>query len=174
MLLRRRSPRAAVVVLAVVAILTGCMPAPAPTPSPTPAFASDEEAFAAAEEVYRAYNDAVNAQRAGDESAHPTRFLTGAALEDSLATKRDLLNEGLALRGDGEVSAFAGTDANLTSGSVTMTVCLDVSRTQVVDSFGVDVTPVDRTTRARLEIAFLKVHSDLRISDSYISEEHQC
>src|SRR5690606_38234156 len=43
------------------ALLVGCSPEPDPTPTPTAAFASEEEAFAAAEETYRAYIDAFNA-----------------------------------------------------------------------------------------------------------------
>lgn len=173
MLLRRR-PVAVLGALLALGMLSACAPGPEPTPSPTPLFASDEEAFDAAEEVYRAYNDAVNAQRAGDESADPTDYLVGAALEDSLATKRDLIERGLAIRGDGEVSSFTGVEADLSDGTVTLTVCLDVSRTQIVDSSGKDVTPVDRATRARLAIDFLQVQSGLRISDSQISEEHTC
>ncbi len=41
------------------AVTTGCAPTPEPT-EPTPLFTSEDEAFAAAEETYRAYVDALN------------------------------------------------------------------------------------------------------------------
>ena len=43
----------------VVGLATGCQPEPSPSPS-GPAFANEEAAFAAAEETYRAYVDALN------------------------------------------------------------------------------------------------------------------
>ena len=42
-----------------VCVMTGCQPEPEPSPS-APAFATEEEAFAAAEETYREYVDALN------------------------------------------------------------------------------------------------------------------
>ena len=47
---------------AVVGALVGCAPSSEPTPTPT-GFASEAEAFEAAEATYRAYVDATNAQR---------------------------------------------------------------------------------------------------------------
>ncbi len=51
--------RMTALVLAAVT-LSACAPTPTPSPTPTAAFASEEEAFAAAEEVYRAYIAASN------------------------------------------------------------------------------------------------------------------
>ena len=45
---------------AVVVMLSGCVAEPAPSPTPTSPFASEEEAFAAAEDTTRAYVDANN------------------------------------------------------------------------------------------------------------------
>jgi ABC-type oligopeptide transport system substrate-binding subunit len=58
-MIRERRFAAATLALA-LALTTACAPDPAPTPSPT-GFASQEEAFAAAEATYRAYVDALNA-----------------------------------------------------------------------------------------------------------------
>ncbi len=55
-------PRVAAVTIALalaVCVMTGCQPEPEPSPS-APAFATEEEAFAAAEETYREYVDALN------------------------------------------------------------------------------------------------------------------
>ncbi len=54
-----RRSAAVVVALAVTLGATACQPEPTPTPT-GPAFASEDEAFAAAEETYRAYVDALN------------------------------------------------------------------------------------------------------------------
>ena len=54
--------RVAAVSLALALVLgmaTGCQPEPEPSPT-GPVFANEEEAFAAAEETYRAYVDALN------------------------------------------------------------------------------------------------------------------
>ncbi|MFV0372584.1 MAG: hypothetical protein ACK5KK_00615, partial [Microbacterium sp.] len=43
-------------------LLTACVPEPEPTPTPTPTgFANSTEAFAAAEQTYHDYIDALNA-----------------------------------------------------------------------------------------------------------------
>ncbi len=54
----RRAAAALVLALA-LGMTTACQPEPAPSPS-APVFANEEEAFAAAEETYRAYVDALN------------------------------------------------------------------------------------------------------------------
>ena len=77
---------------------TPSTPDPTPTPSPT-GFASDEEAFAAAEDTYRAYIDALSARQTGDESVDPLDFLTGQALEDAINSDRQLELEQLELSG---------------------------------------------------------------------------
>ena len=78
-----RATTAAVLLAASVVALTGCLgSAPDPTPTPTAVFTSEEEAFAAAEETYRAYIDAVNARRADPRSEpDPQSFLIGEAQE---------------------------------------------------------------------------------------------
>ncbi|WP_226532899.1 hypothetical protein [Microbacterium paraoxydans] len=131
-----------------VALLAGCSPGPEPTPTPTAAFASEEEAFAAAEATYRAYNDASNARRSGDVTARPDSYLVGAALEADLEASDYLRAEGLQVTGDVKITTFRGlrADIDTQNASLTALVCLDVSRTRVVDAAGTDVTP---TARAR-------------------------
>ncbi|MCB8044373.1 hypothetical protein JM654_09380 [Microbacterium oxydans] len=53
-----------------VMVLAGCTPSPAPTPTPTAVFASEEEAFAAAEETFTEYVLALNEIDTSD----PTTF----------------------------------------------------------------------------------------------------
>lgn len=70
-----------------VSALSACAPAPEPTPTPSPAFASEEEAFAAAEATFAEYVDALNHV----DFSNPTTFdavfdvLSGQASE---STKR--------------------------------------------------------------------------------------
>lgn len=138
-------PRLAILVAA-VALLVGCAPDPGPTPTPTAAFASEEEAFAAAEATYRAYNDASNARRSGDGSASPEDYLIGRALEADLEASDYFRSQGLEVVGNVTITVFRGLTADFDSQNTSLTalVCLDVSRTRVVDSAGTDVIPVKR------------------------------
>ncbi len=56
--MKSRLLAAAAVLACVMMTTTGCFAQP--DPEPTPLFSSEEEAFAAAEETYRAYVDALN------------------------------------------------------------------------------------------------------------------
>jgi hypothetical protein len=154
--------------------LAGCAPQPTPSPTPTPAFASEAEAFAAAEEVYRAYNDALNAKRGGDAEADPTLFLTGLALESDIDAAQYFDQRSLQLLGDGEVVFFHGESASLDAGSITAEVCLDVSATRVMTRDGVDETPVDRMPRVLLTVAFVWSEPELQIANSSLVEGEQC
>lgn len=156
--------------------IAGCSPAPAPQPSPTPAFASEAEAFAAAEETYRAYNDAVNADRAGLQPSSPRTYLTGLALESDYETSRLLDEDQLSIHGDGVVSSFVGQefDEDATPNIATASVCMDVSRTQLLDASGDDVTPASRRDRINLDVAFVAAGGTFLIAESTASETSAC
>ncbi len=162
-------PLAAVVALSAL-LLGGCAPPPPAPPTPTPAFASEAEAFAAAEEVYRAYNEAGN-QRSDDE-----RFLTGEALSSDLDSKRVLSENGLQILGASEVVSFKGTHADLEGAvsRVSAEVCLDITSSRVTDAHGTDVTPQDRVNRWLLEIDFVGKPSEMLIADSSPVEDETC
>src|SRR5690606_26029635 len=104
--------RMTALVLAAVS-LSACAPTPTPTPTPTAAFASEEEAFAAAEEVYRAYNDAGNARRNGESTRNPQDYLIGVALEGDIDALNQLRDTDVRLTGDVGVSSFTWLDADL-------------------------------------------------------------
>lgn len=158
----------------ILAALVGCAPESKPSPTPTPAFASEAEAFAAAEEVYRAYNDALNAKRGGDAEADPTFYLTGLALESDIDAAQYFDQRGLQLRGDGEIIFFHGESAALDPGSITAEICLDVSATRVMTNEGVDETPVDRMPRVLLTVVFVWSDPELQIANSSLVEDEQC
>ena len=151
---------------AVVAVLlaTGCAPEPAPTPSPT-GFASEEEAFAAAEATYRAYVDAVNARNSGSMNAPvPTDFLTGPALQGELDSENQFDDLGIRLGGP---MTIAGFDLTEIDGSADKgRVCLDVSQARVIDAENNDVTPADRPNQLGLALEFVWVPSGALIAQS--------
>lgn len=170
--------RSVTVVLVAIALssLLGCAPEPAPVPTPTPAFASEEEAFAAAEEVYRAYNDAVNARSNGTEGADPQRYLTGLALEGDIDTQNLLSSSELHVSGMAVIEAFSGESADIDGDLPTMIgiVCMDVSNVSLIDKSGADVTPLDRGQKIEQRVVFLGAGNALRISNESMVDGSTC
>ena len=156
--------------------LVGCAPEPAPAPSPTPAFASEDEAFAAAEEVYRAYNDAVNSRSIEIEGANPQQYLTGLALEGDIDAQNLLSSSDLRVSGTAFIETFVGESANLEGGHVTMTgvVCLDVSAVSLVDKSGADVTPPDRGETITQRVYFVGAADSVLISNETVVDGPTC
>lgn len=156
--------------------MSGCAPEPQPSPTPTPAFASEEEAFAAAEEVYRAYNEAGNARIAGESTPDPQDYLIGEALAGDIDGGRFLDEQGLRLAGAGAVASFLGTDVTATDGTTAISgvVCLDVAGIRLIDSAGADVTPPERTDIVAQLVTFIEVDGGLRISSESATDAAQC
>lgn len=156
--------------------LAGCAPTPAPTPTPTAAFASEEEAFAAAEEVYRAYNEALNQERTNKGSIDPRDYLSGPALSSDLETSRLLKEQGLTLAGTSIVKSFEGltVDAEGAIPSVVAQVCLDVSQASVLNADGVNVTPINRPTTVLMRVTFGTNAAGLLITNSMLARSEPC
>lgn len=149
MIARRPAALAAAAVL--VAALSACTPAATPTPSPTPTgFASEEEAFAAAEETYRAYVAESNRVLAGDVEADPLLYLGGQALADEEEVQRLLDDSGQRLKGEFNLESFEGE--SWTSNQVQAFACLDLAEVRIVSADGEDLTPEDRATQNLLEV----------------------
>ncbi|WP_281652341.1 hypothetical protein [Microbacterium aurum] len=166
----RLTAHAAAVMLALAA-LTACTPDPTPTPSPT-GFASDEEAFAAAEDTYRAYIDASNAQREDPDSLpSPTDFLTGDALTESIAATQQLNDAGLELEGPMSIVSVRGDDWD--PSTATISVCMNYSDTRVVDKSGNDVTPESRSDVGSLKVQVIYASPTPLIAQSIVGDE-QC
>jgi hypothetical protein len=147
---------------AVVVMLAGCAPTPAPTPTPTAAFASEEEAFAAAEETYRAYTDAVNQVNFSDPSTFEAVYaLLSSASE---ASTRKVFSEFHAAKvrttGFTQYDSFTGTSAELTTGIISATVCVDVSDVDVIDESGASIVSPDRPARQPMLITFERARGD--------------
>ncbi|MCD1268056.1 hypothetical protein B5M43_004230 [Microbacterium sp. MEC084] len=159
----------------VLAGLTGCTPTPAPTPTPT-GFASEDEAFAAAEELYRAHVADLNAYYAGDRDYDSEDYLSGVPLQDeqNLLAQMDELD----LKVDGEliVRSVDPQTATLTAGSaaITLITCLDSSQTRILDAEGNDVTP-EREEVLPFDVEIATVDSSrLAIVSTTVNETHSC
>ncbi len=139
-----------------------------PDPTATPPFASEAEAFAAAEATYRAYVDALNDRRA-DGTSEPTDYLIGDALESDLDASRQLAAAGLTIVGETVVAAFAPKSYSRTDG-VAASVCLDSSHTHVTDDQGNDVTPPDRDERSLLAVTFVVIGDHMAITSSTLED----
>jgi len=133
----------AAAVLAVV--LSACVPTPAPTPTTT-GFASEEEAFAAAEATYRAYVDALNDVDLSDPATFEPLYTltTGDANEAARVTFSQMHADGWVVEGPTVLALLERATSPSLSESARLAVCVDVSEVEVVDSTGTSVVAVDR------------------------------
>ncbi|WP_251449515.1 hypothetical protein [Microbacterium sp. Marseille-Q6648] len=127
------------------AALTACDATPDPVETP-PAFASEEEAFAAAEETYRAYVDAVNEVDLSDPSSFDPVFelTTGELNASDRRSFSDWHAEGYVKSGAASVVEVRSVGVNESYTSVTIDVCYDVSQVKVVDENGASLVGADR------------------------------
>jgi len=159
-LVRMRSKfRPAAVVLVLVAALaaTGCAPEPAaphtPAPTSTPPFASDEEALAAAEEAYAAYQtveDQVFVE--GGEGVDRIRpVAVREALQAALNGFESFQEKGYRATGSTHFDSLKlqQFSANAKNGEdiVSVYMCLDFSSTDVLDQQNVSVVREDSPAR---------------------------
>jgi hypothetical protein len=154
----------AVVALVVTLVVSGCAssPQPSPTPSPsvTPLFQSDDEALAAAQEAYAAY------QRVEDEilaegGVDGTRIEKVAIREALIAAQtgfKDFVENGY--RSVGSVSfdsmELQSHDQSTSNNQnvVTAYLCLDFSAQDVLDVSGNSVVRSGRPLRQPFEVSF--------------------
>lgn len=136
-----RRQAGAAIALAVIwgLAMSGCTPQPAPVPSASATgFASDDEAFAAAEATYRAYVDATNAVVLSRPSTFESVYslLAADALRSARQSLSDMHEKGWTVGG---ASRIAGIERGGVKGdgSVALLVCLDVSSVTLVDANGV-------------------------------------
>ena len=132
--------------LALALLLGGCTPEPAPEPTPTPPFASEEEAFAAAEATYRAYVDALNQVDLSDPETFEPVFgwTTGEANAGERKSLSQMHADGWSVSGRTSVVGARLADFSPKDGEVELAVCADVSGVDVRDSNGISVVSPDR------------------------------
>ena len=138
--------------------LVGCSgAAPKPSPTPTPPFASADAAYKAAEATYKGYVDAGNhvdladdktfkplfAWLLGDALDHQRKQLTAMAAKDLRMTGRDRITLMTPLKGHDAVW-----------GDVSLAVCVDVSKSDVLDRDGNSLVATDRPDIQSLKVDF--------------------
>lgn len=139
---------AAVAVIITALTISGCSAPAGPDPAPVtaPMFASDEEAFAAAEATYRAYVDALNEVVFADpDTFEPLYELTRGTL--NAADRKNLSHlhatevtkVGRAHLTFAEVQSSAGGHQQLS-----LAVCLDVSNVRLTDAAGTSAVDSSR------------------------------
>ena len=131
-------------VCAGVVVLSGCAPGEEPTPTPTAAFASDEEAFAAAEETYRAYVDALNQVDLSDpDTFEPVYALTIGEVNSALRKQFSQMHaDEWRVEGESIIKSISFGDRD--AGEIEVDVCLDVSNVALWDSGGASQVQADR------------------------------
>ncbi|MGM7696486.1 hypothetical protein [Microbacterium sp. A84] len=175
--LRSRANRIRTLALLALAAgtLCACAPEPVPTPTPTAAFATEEEAFAAAEEVYRAYITTFNKIDLQDPTTFEglSEFTTG----DYLSSERESLSQmhanGQIRGGEIIVVTFQGTEYSA-AGAVLTTTCNDVSGTTFTDENGNSLVPEDRPDRYALLLTFNLADSSLRLEKAVSTSDATC
>ena len=140
----RRAAAALVLALA-LGMTTACQPEPAPSPS-GPVFANEEEAFAAAEETYRAYVDALNQVDLSDPETFEAVYAWTTG-ELNASDRKGLTNyhaDGVTVSGDSVIVLLEPESFDSSTDSVELAACLDVSAVEVSDKNGESVVDPDR------------------------------
>ncbi|WP_460773953.1 hypothetical protein [Microbacterium sp. GXF7504] len=140
----RVTVRCAAVVLLCLG-LTGCGTSPSPEPSPTASgFADEAEAFAAAEETYRAYVDALNRVDLSDPETFEDVYAwtTGELNASDRKSFSAWHAEGYSLRGEAIVQQIEPLKYEFPE--VLLHACYDVSGIDVVDAGGESLVSPDR------------------------------
>jgi hypothetical protein len=143
---------------------------PDPLPSSTPVFESDEEALAAAEEAYGAYQTQEDLISGGEVSPESIdNFATGAALESAKTGFANYATLGYRSVGS---TGFEITELQQYSpyiadglGIVTAYLCMDLSNLDVVDSGGNSVVSSGRPNFQAFELSFDLVDGSLLLSN---------
>ncbi|WP_284228784.1 hypothetical protein [Arenivirga flava] len=168
MLLRRA---AAPIALFTAVAFAGCT-APEPEPEPTvapptdePIFASEEEALAAAEEVYRAYVKVIDdiLKDGGAEPERLDRYAIGQAAELQKAGFAEALSSGVRSQGEttfviDKLQHWSGNPSE-GSESIAIFVCQDVSATDLVNADGKSVSDPGRPPVLPFEIGLTSTAS---------------
>ena len=159
---RMRKPALVLATLALL-LLSGCQTddptvVPQPEPTTTPLFASDEEALAAAEEAYGAYQ-AVLDQITSDGGIESDRLLavaTQAVLDHEQKGFDETRSYGERTVGARKFDSMSVQSSDLLSeeSTIVVYVCDDFSGLDLVDSTGVSVVAKERQTRYPLVVGF--------------------
>lgn len=167
---------AATIAGAWVIATVGCSPEPAPVPSPTPAFTDEADAFAAAEKVYRAYNDALNEVDPADPNTfEPLYALSSGDFEAADRENFSVMHaEGHEISGSARIVSFTGISATPTFEQVVATTCLDVSDVRITDRDGASLVSETRPDIYALNLTFLASDGIATIDSASRTEDNSC
>lgn len=128
------------------ALLVGCAPQTSSTPTPTPHFTSEQQAYAAAEQTYRNYIDALNKVDLSDPATFEDvyKWGTGKALSGDKKNLTGLHSEGAVLSGESIVQLAAPATIDAATHDVDIFVCLNVSAIDVRNAEGKSLVDKDR------------------------------
>lgn len=157
-------------------MLAACTPAPEPEPTPTELFASDEEAFAAAEETYQAYTDALNKVDTSEPSSFEPilDYATDSFRARELENLSTMHAEGFVLVGAAKIQDFDGREVSPDRSEVTARVCIDVSEVDVTDAEGQSIISPDRPDIQSTVITFVESSGRLKIARAADEEPSTC
>lgn len=173
------SPRfviGAVVIAAGAGAMSGCSAPPEPEPTPSPMFSSEEEAFAAAEEVYRAYLQAADRVQfdAPETFAGVLQFTTGT-MASSERESLSLANaEGFEQRGETHLVYFHPIAEDPELSQLFARACIDLRETAILDSMGNSLVSPTRGDTLALDLTFEQRSSRLLIAQAEAVEDPSC
>jgi hypothetical protein len=141
--------------LLALGMLAACTPEPEPTPTKTALFTSDEEAFKAAEETYRAYTDAVNSVDTTDpKTFEPVyEWLTGTALAPEKESLTLYDSENLTKTGLSSFDSFS--PVSNAAQRIVAQLCLDTGDVDLITSDGKSALPPERAPRHGRKVVFV-------------------
>lgn len=157
-------------------MLAACAPAPEPEPTETALFSSDEEAFAAAEETYQAYTDALNDVDTSDPNTFESVYQYSSGSFES-ADKENLSwmhAENLTLGGETRIIEFNGTQASSDRTDLQARVCIDVSKVTLTNAAGESQVNPTRPDTYALDLTFKANDERLLIDSAQTPEDQSC
>lgn len=161
---------------AIAAALTACAPTPEQSPTPTTFFATEDEAYDAAEKTYRAYRRALNAVDTRDPATFERVYMYVRG--DFANRDRENLNtmntNGYNMSGDLSITAFRGVSVNEPMDSISADVCFDLEGADILDEFGNSILRADRPQQKSMRVIFAVVAGELRIVRANKAEEDVC
>ncbi|KAB1865000.1 hypothetical protein [Microbacterium algeriense] len=176
-----RAPRRSVLLrilatLVAAAPLAACGPTPVPTPTPTAAFASEEEAFAAAEKAFDLYVDALNAIDTSNPETFESLFDLSSGSVESADRKNfsSMYATGQVISGLTRVLSFEGVHSEAPFDQIISAVCLDVSQVTITNPDGSSAVSPDRPDVYALEVTFLVDAGEILVDSADSSDAVQC
>lgn len=173
------SRRLAAITLALFAsvMLLACAPSPAPTPTPTAAgFASEEEAFATAEQTLSDYIDASNLVRLDDTRSFEAFFALSVGAQNDADRQRLSLYHAERYTSSGAtiVQGISADSWTPPEGPVSLLVCLDVSDVDILSADGESIVASDRPNLQSVQFTFDGTGGALLVASIVGTDEAAC